>query len=49
MNNNGRLLITLLVLIYVLSPTDLLPGPVDDIVVMMLGHMLKQRSIKSYK
>lgn len=49
MNNTGKLIITLLVLVYVLSPNDLAPGPMDDILVMLLGHMLKQRSLKSYK
>ena len=49
MNNTGKIIISLLVLIYVLSPTDLAVGPMDDIIVMLLGHMLKQKSIKSFK
>ncbi|MBR6996135.1 MAG: hypothetical protein IKH96_08980 [Ruminococcus sp.] len=32
-----RFFILLLVIIYVLSPVDALPGPIDDVVVMLLA------------
>lgn len=32
-----KLLLLVLVIGYVLSPTDALPGPVDDLIVMLLG------------
>ncbi|MBP7187274.1 MAG: hypothetical protein KBA55_11020 [Ruminococcus sp.] len=47
MNNTGKIIIALLVLVYVLSPNDLAPGPIDDILVMLLGHALKHRTEKS--
>ena len=47
MNNTGKIIITLLVLVYVLSPNDLAPGPIDDILIMMLGHALKHKKEKS--
>lgn len=34
MNNNTLILI--LVIIYVLSPVDLVPGPIDDIILVLL-------------
>ena len=49
MNNTGKIIITLLVLIYVLSPNDLAPGPIDDVIVILLGHALKQKTEKTYK
>ena len=31
-----KILLLILVALYVLSPTDLVPGPVDDIIVILL-------------
>ena len=45
MNSNEKFwkgAITLFVLVYCLAP-DLFPGPVDDIVVIILGQMMKNR------
>lgn len=32
-----KLLLLIVVLVYVLSPVDLLPGPIDDIIVILLA------------
>ena len=37
-----RGLILLLMIIYVISPVDAYPGPIDDIVVIVLGEMLRR-------
>jgi uncharacterized membrane protein YkvA (DUF1232 family) len=38
MGNNGAISIVLLVVValYVVSPVDLVPGPIDDIILMLL-------------
>ncbi len=36
---NGRFIVILLVILYVLSPVDGYPGPIDDLIVMVLGFM----------
>ncbi|SEM22658.1 hypothetical protein SAMN04487770_12942 [Butyrivibrio sp. ob235] len=36
---NGRLIVIVLILLYVLSPVDGYPGPIDDLIVMALGFM----------
>ena len=37
-----RGLILLLMIRYVISPVDAYPGPIDDIVVIVLGEMLRR-------
>lgn len=37
MSNGLRTLVILFVLLYVLSPVDAAPGPIDDVIVMLLG------------
>ena len=36
-NRLKKILLLVLVIGYILSPTDALPGPVDDLIVMLLG------------
>lgn len=38
-----RMLIIAIALIYVISPIDALPGPFDDIVIMLLGAIANSR------
>lgn len=40
-------IITLIVLIYVFSPHDLMRGPLDDLLVIMLGSALKKHFRRS--
>ncbi len=49
MNNFGKFLLTLFALIYVVSPVDLCPGPLDDIIVMLLTYAAKKGSGKLVK
>jgi uncharacterized membrane protein YkvA (DUF1232 family) len=43
-------LITIIVIIYVFSPHDLMCGPIDDIIVILIGNMLKDKlSERSYR
>ena len=37
-----RILITIFVIAYAILP-DPVPGPIDDIIVIIIGHILKQR------
>ncbi len=38
MNNIMKVMLTVLVIMYILSPVDLMPGcPIDDIIVLLLG------------
>ena len=37
MNNFIKMLILVAVLLYVISPIDAVPGPIDDVIVNLLG------------
>lgn len=37
MNNAAKAIVLILVLLYVISPLDLSPGPIDDIIVLLMG------------
>ncbi len=37
MNGIGKVLMVVLVALYVISPIDLVPGPVDDFIVILLS------------
>ena len=39
----AKVVIFVLVLIYVLSPIDAVPGPLDDLIVILLGIAAKKR------
>ena len=41
-----RTLILILMIVYVLSPADFYPGPLDDILVLILGSVLRNRMEK---
>ncbi len=41
-----RTLILILMIVYVLSPVDFYPGPLDDILVLILGSVLRNRMEK---
>ena len=36
-NNSMKTLILVVVLVYVISPIDAVPGPIDDVIVALLG------------
>ena len=42
MNNFGKLLLTIFAIIYVVSPIDACPGPIDDIIVILITQALKK-------
>ena len=46
MNGFGKFLLTMLCIIYVVSPLDLCPGPIDDILVILLTQAAKKGSDK---
>lgn len=37
MNDVMKGMLIILILLYIISPVDLCPGPVDDIIVLLLG------------
>ena len=41
-----KLIVAAIVIIYVISPTDAIPGPVDDMLVMLLGWAMSRRLAK---
>ena len=44
-----RIVVLIVVLIYIISPLDFVPGPIDDVVVGVLGvayHILRNRKNK---
>ena len=42
MNNFGKFLLTIFMILYVVSPVDACPGPIDDIIVIVLTQALKK-------
>lgn len=39
-SSNKKKLLIVLVLLYVISPVDLLTGPIDDLFIMILGMIM---------
>ncbi len=37
MNNSGKKILFIIVVLYVLFPLDFAPGPIDDALVLLLG------------
>lgn len=44
MDNTVKIILVALVILYVVSPLDFAPGPIDDILVVLLG-MAAQKGI----
>ncbi len=49
MNDFGKGMMLILVIMYVLSPIDLCPGPIDDLIVILLGMASRRKKIASDK
>ena len=49
MNSFGKFLMTIFIILYVVSPVDACPGPIDDIIVILLGMALKKGDRKLIK
>ena len=45
MSNTTKLLMIGLILLYVISPMDFFPGPIDDAIVILLGVAANKRAI----
>ena len=43
MNIFGKILLLALVIAYVISPIDLCPGPIDDIIILVLKFASKKK------
>lgn len=43
MNGIAKGMILVLVLIYLVSPLDLAPGPIDDLIVLLMGLAARKR------
>lgn len=43
MNNVEKGMLIVLIILYIISPIDVLPGPIDDVIVLLLG-MAKVKS-----
>ena len=37
MNDMTKIILLVLIMLYVVSPIDLCPGPIDDLIVVLLG------------
>ncbi len=45
-NNGGmKLLVAFLILLYVISPVDAMPGPIDDVIVVLMGFAMNRKQI----
>lgn len=45
MNNFMKGLVVMAVLMYIVSPIDACPGPIDDIIVLMLGLASRKKLV----
>lgn len=43
MNDVMKGMFIILILLYIISPVDLCPGPVDDIIVLLLGFSASKK------
>lgn len=43
MDNILKILVLVIVLIYMVSPVDAVPGPIDDVIVLLLGFVVNHR------
>ena len=43
-----KAILVLFVVVYCISPVDLAPGPVDDLVVILIGYLAQQMGISKY-
>lgn len=43
MNNVTKGMLLALILVYIFSPIDLCPGPIDDLIVLLLGLAARKR------
>ena len=43
MNDFVRILLCVVIIVYVLSPIDCIPGPLDDILVILLGYVANRK------
>lgn len=43
MNGFGKVLLTLFLIVYIVSPIDAMPGPIDDAVVLLLGLAMRKK------
>lgn len=47
MNGTTKGMILVLMILYILSPIDLCPGPIDDLIVLMAG-IAAQKNLPEY-
>ena len=40
-----KIMLMVLVILYVISPIDAMPGPIDDVIVLLLGFAAKKESV----
>ena len=46
MNNIGKGMILILMILYIVSPIDAAPGPIDDLLVFIIGMAAQKRTRK---
>ncbi len=45
-NSTGmKLLVAFLIFLYVVSPIDAMPGPIDDLIVVLMGFAMNRKQI----
>ena len=50
MNNKiAKIILIIIMLIYIFSPVDAMPGPIDDFIVLLLGYIAQNRLGKRAK
>lgn len=43
MGKIGKIIVILIAVIYIISPVDGMPGPIDDIIVALLGIIMSKK------
>lgn len=44
MNNIAKGMITVLIILYIISPIDACPGPIDDLIILLIGLAARKRA-----
>ena len=40
-----KLVVLILIVVYIISPIDMAPGPIDDVIVLLMGAAINRRRI----
>lgn len=43
MNTYGKIIVLVALIVYVISPLDLCPGPIDDLILVVMYHAMSSK------